>query len=464
MRALLLFLLFVLTWNSSFSQEKYFHDLRGMEDSTGNTIIYIHEKEIQTDPDYPNASYQFIYLNKIDLNTLSSQNLFKEEVITNPLGEYYETTLYDYITSANHPDSIITYSYWYGMGSFGFELNRIGFDNALADGDFDLITNGFNFTFSYLNYDSESQTLFIPAGLSNQIDDSNFFKTLVIDKNALNSDSYPVLDTLDYTILFKDESYKIGQRFDSLFILTDTSTNFLSNITLDSEIDLIAFDSTNTLLFSEKDFEKPSESHFSKGDYLIKVSLNNPGIQDTLLTGNRVYLSNTLTYKKTAFVAQNNQIYKFESGRNQLQIIFQSNDEIKGLYYKPNSEILFFITSKDLIELNISTLESESLINLPASNTIQETFPYSITLHQNYPNPFNPSTVISYQLTGNSMVRLRVFDALGREVAVLVDELKSAGRHQVTFDAAGLASGVYYYLLEVLDSNERITQKMMLIK
>ena len=452
----------VLLSTSALAQEKYFHDLRGMEDSTGTTNIYIHEKEFLTDSEYPDASYHFTYLNKIDLNTLTSKNLFKEQVITNALGEYYETTLFDYIISANHPDSIITYSYWYGMGSFGFELNRIGFDNALADGDFDLIIHGFNFTFSYLNYDSESQELFIPAGLSNQIDDSNFFKTLMIDKNALNSDSNPVLDTLDYTILFKDESYKIGQRFDSLFVLSNNSTNFLSNITLDSEIDIITLDSSNTFLFSEKDFEKPSESHFSKRDYLIKVSLNNPGIQDTLLSGNRVYLSNPDTIKKTAFIAQDNQIFKFEIGRDQLQNIYQSNDDIKGLYYKPNSEILYFITSKDLIELNISTLESESLINLPASNTIQETLPTSITLHQNYPNPFNPSTVISYQLTGNSFVSLSVFDVLGREVAVLVDELKSAGNHQVTFDATGLASGVYYYVLNA--DEQTLTKKLTLIK
>jgi hypothetical protein len=104
------------------------------------------------------------------------------------------------------------------------------------------------------------------------------------------------------------------------------------------------------------------------------------------------------------------------------------------------------------------------LKSLPVSNEVSSEIPTSITLHQNYPNPFNPSTVISYQLTGNSMVSLRVFDALGREVAVLVDELKSAGSHQVTFDASGLASGVYYYVLNVSHSNERVIRKMTLIK
>jgi hypothetical protein len=107
--------------------------------------------------------------------------------------------------------------------------------------------------------------------------------------------------------------------------------------------------------------------------------------------------------------------------------------------------------------------EASNLVTIKATNAESDDyFPKSIALHQNYPNPFNPSTVISYHLTGNSMVRLRVFDALGREVAVLVDELQSAGRHQITFDAAGLASGVYYY---VLNADEQIlTKKLTLIK
>jgi len=68
-------------------------------------------------------------------------------------------------------------------------------------------------------------------------------------------------------------------------------------------------------------------------------------------------------------------------------------------------------------------------------------------LEQNYPNPFNPSTVISYQLAGQSHVTLRVYDLLGREVAVLVNEVKSAGNYTATFNASNFPSGVYFYRL-----------------
>lgn len=69
-------------------------------------------------------------------------------------------------------------------------------------------------------------------------------------------------------------------------------------------------------------------------------------------------------------------------------------------------------------------------------------------LHQNYPNPFNPSTVIEYKLTVTTHARLVVYDALGRELRVLVNERQEAGLHRATFDAEDLPSGVYAYKLE----------------
>lgn len=74
--------------------------------------------------------------------------------------------------------------------------------------------------------------------------------------------------------------------------------------------------------------------------------------------------------------------------------------------------------------------------------------PKNFELFQNYPNPFNPATAISYQLSAVSHVRLGVYDALGRQVALLVDAEQPAGRYQVTFDAKELTSGVYFYRMQ----------------
>jgi hypothetical protein len=88
--------------------------------------------------------------------------------------------------------------------------------------------------------------------------------------------------------------------------------------------------------------------------------------------------------------------------------------------------------------------------------------PSEFALRQNYPNPFNPSTVVSYQLPVASKVRLIVYDLLGREVAKLLDEVKEPGTYSVTWDAAGLASGVYFYSLQAASFVQ--TRKMMLLK
>jgi photosystem II stability/assembly factor-like uncharacterized protein len=83
-------------------------------------------------------------------------------------------------------------------------------------------------------------------------------------------------------------------------------------------------------------------------------------------------------------------------------------------------------------------------------------------LSQNYPNPFNPSTVISYQLPVISNVTLKVYDILGREVAVLVNEEKPAGSYEIQFTANGLTSGIYFYQINTGNFSE--TKKMILLR
>lgn len=83
-------------------------------------------------------------------------------------------------------------------------------------------------------------------------------------------------------------------------------------------------------------------------------------------------------------------------------------------------------------------------------------------LSQNYPNPFNPSTSIRFTLRTSHIARLTVYDMLGREVAVLVDGVMSAGSHQVSFDGAGLASGIY--LVRLTSGSEIHTMRMTLLK
>ena len=89
--------------------------------------------------------------------------------------------------------------------------------------------------------------------------------------------------------------------------------------------------------------------------------------------------------------------------------------------------------------------------------------PVEFALAQNYPNPFNPSTSIQFSLTKSSNVTLKVYDAIGQEVATLVDGFKSGNQsYNVEFNGANLASGVYFYTLRAGDYS--VTKKMLLMK
>jgi len=86
----------------------------------------------------------------------------------------------------------------------------------------------------------------------------------------------------------------------------------------------------------------------------------------------------------------------------------------------------------------------------------------TIILSNNYPNPFNPVTVINYQIPYSDIVTLKVYDVSGKEVASLVNEMKNAGMHSVTFNASGLTSGFYFYKLS--SNGVEQAKKMTLLK
>lgn len=91
-----------------------------------------------------------------------------------------------------------------------------------------------------------------------------------------------------------------------------------------------------------------------------------------------------------------------------------------------------------------------------------EELPQEFALGKNYPNPFNPSTNIEYALPQEVAVSLKVYDALGREVATLVNSIQPAGKYTVRFDASRLSSGVYFYRMQ--SGSYVNVQKMLLVK
>ncbi|OVE78921.1 hypothetical protein BVY01_04030, partial [bacterium I07] len=125
------------------------------------------------------------------------------------------------------------------------------------------------------------------------------------------------------------------------------------------------------------------------------------------------------------------------------RISIQTNDPGRGAAYK-------FIDFQGVTG-NPSGVDGESV-----------TRPDLYELHQNYPNPFNPSTTIDYRLPKMEHITLKVYDMRGREVAILIDEVKTAGPHNIKFEAGELASGVYMY--ELTAGSFKRKKKMMLMR
>jgi hypothetical protein len=91
-----------------------------------------------------------------------------------------------------------------------------------------------------------------------------------------------------------------------------------------------------------------------------------------------------------------------------------------------------------------------------------KSIPAEFLLAQNFPNPFNPTTMINYQLPVTSFIELTIYNALGQKVVTLISEVKEAGYHQVEWDAAGFASGIYYYRIQA--GKYQNVKKMVLLR
>ena len=105
----------------------------------------------------------------------------------------------------------------------------------------------------------------------------------------------------------------------------------------------------------------------------------------------------------------------------------------------------------DWLDIPVSVEENQS-----------ETLPSAFDMYQNYPNPFNPTTVIKYQVSNTAHVSIKVYDLIGREVAVLIDDVKEPGVYEVNFESKNLASGIYFYKMIAGDFTS--VKKMNLLK
>lgn len=127
------------------------------------------------------------------------------------------------------------------------------------------------------------------------------------------------------------------------------------------------------------------------------------------------------------------------------------------LGFRSDSTIVNVTASNNLDSINFYLILYVSGINQVSSKV-----PSEYKLFQNYPNPFNPTTNIKYQITKSKLVVLKIYDILGKEIAVLINEKQEPGVYEVTFDASKLPSGIYFCKLISGDFSD--TKRMIILK
>jgi hypothetical protein len=111
---------------------------------------------------------------------------------------------------------------------------------------------------------------------------------------------------------------------------------------------------------------------------------------------------------------------------------------------------------------HVQSIYDNNFQSVLSVNDISEEIPAQYSLSQNYPNPFNPVTNLEFGISKLGFVSLKVFDALGKEIRTLVNEMKSPGTYRVNFDGSGLPSGIYFYKLTADGFSD--TKRMILLK
>jgi WD40 repeat protein len=155
--------------------------------------------------------------------------------------------------------------------------------------------------------------------------------------------------------------------------------------------------------------------------------------------------------------------YDVETGVLMDYFTWSPNDDVteypRGLDFSPDGSIAYAGTFTN------TTPRIQKFMSGPVGvgpDIVNNATPDKYQLAQNYPNPFNPSTVINFSVPETAFVTLKVYNMLGQEVAVLVNDIVNAGSHKVNFRANNLATGMYVYMIQAGEFSA--SKKMMLMK
>ncbi len=439
------------------AQERYFHELRGFEDSTGTTQLFYRLSETYTV--YVDSWFRENHVRHFNPSIDSDSIIFRSQEKDWNVPGYVESEVLDY---AFYNNSLKKWSQLKTHNQ-GFAPHLKDYRSKAIEFPFPIIIK-VNEDHNYysppknLITDPSGDSIYTPLYLDNLTisfssdtaqwpdfgDDYDamisYFDSTHFDYELL--DIHPDIDSLyfgvnEQGVLFRSEKYS------SAFEVSDSSI-FYSELYFDRNSSIIYGANRNSLTISSN-----YGYHGSWSEVSIPKKINR-----------LLFVSTDRSTSGSLFIADSNSVYHTIDYGSSFEKLLDFDSEITGLYKKPNSDILYVLTRTDLYEVENGQLTS--IKQIPVSSETEPEIPERITLHQNYPNPFNPSTTIRFDLKESAFTKLTVYDLLGRKVKELVNEVLPAGTNTVQFNATDLASGVYLYRLEAGSFIQ--TKRLTLIK
>ena len=219
------------------------------------------------------------------------------------------------------------------------------------------------------------------------------------------------------------------------------------SISTPPEDSLTVYAGLNDLIIKSTDGGKDWNTIFTENNVVFNSLIINPANPEEIFAGGKTI--------DDSFVLQKSN----DGGKNWQVVTPAVNCCVKGINSMTGTVV------NDNFELFIATngdgvfYYEESLVSVNSQNN---NVPEKYKLEQNYPNPFNPSTTISYEIPREEKVSIKIYNALGKEIATLINKIQSAGKYKVEWNAENFVSGIYFYSIKLNDYV--LTKKMVLIK
>ena len=269
----------------------------------------------------------------------------------------------------------------------------------------------------------------------------------------IDSSLYSSFPVYNFNFLNRQFGYACGGFTDQAGVIWQTTNSGLNwtaqGVSVDKVLDIFIFDSLGAITLSGD-----PEGFFPIAD----IKTTNAGMD---------WSNDTLSFSCLSFAIDFRTYNEGWSASGYQFLVTTNRGEIWSEFATPDSSVIYDLQFTDARNGYAVGQDGVILKFDPALVGVKENLPpiNDFALYQNYPNPFNPNTVISYKLPATSNVSLKVYDVLGNEIAILLNEERPAGEYEIEFNVAQLfnmSSGIYFYQLKTGSFVQ--TKKMVYLK